>query len=196
MSSASVIATLNTMFSSRVNTVCINALFSRGTIDLMTSEGNQGSDDPVHEQMERCYLAANLSGHVPHDKRQVTMARLLNSTSQAIKNWEKRGPSKEGLLQLQDTIGVNASWVTSGVGPMFIEGAICTPAPGAPYPTRPASAFVLAEESHRYSTWPFSEELRRRMSNKSPEELLHIENVIRAHLRLAPLDSNPARASA
>jgi len=80
----------------------------------------------MHEQMERMYRAAALSKNP--DKRldpsakQASLSRLLNVAQQNVHNWEKRGPSKEGVLEAQNELGINATWVLFGRGPMFVGG--------------------------------------------------------------------------
>ncbi len=76
----------------------------------------------MHEQMERLYAAARdisaISGHADQSE----LARRLNVAPQNVKNWESRGVSKEGLLESQRHLGINATWVETGVGPRFIGG--------------------------------------------------------------------------
>lgn len=76
----------------------------------------------MHAHMERLYEAARAAGRLTGEGDQTAMARLLNVAPQNVNNWEKRGPSKEALLDAQAAIGVNATWVVSGVGPMFVGG--------------------------------------------------------------------------
>lgn len=76
----------------------------------------------MHEQMARLYQAAKRAGKLESDVDQSGMARLLNIAPQNVNNWEARGPSKVALLHAQDTFGVNATWVQTGAGPMFIGG--------------------------------------------------------------------------
>lgn len=76
----------------------------------------------MHEHMARIYTAASKTGRLDEDHRQASLARLLNVSVQNVNNWESRGPSKEGLLQAQEFLGINATWVLTGQGPLLIEG--------------------------------------------------------------------------
>jgi phage repressor protein C with HTH and peptisase S24 domain len=78
----------------------------------------------MHEQMIRLYKAAKeLKGvEAPSD-----LADLLNESPQTINNWEKRGISKEGLLDVPDIIGCRLKWLRYGVGPMHLDAL---PRPG------------------------------------------------------------------
>lgn len=86
-----------------VNAACNNALFS---CDILRS---------MHEQMIRLYQAAKeLRGiDTPSD-----LAKLLNQSPQTINNWEKRGISRDGLLDAPGIIGCRAEWLRKGAGPM------------------------------------------------------------------------------
>lgn len=79
---------------------------------------------PMHVQMSRLYEAARAAGRLSGDADQSEMARLLNVAPQNVNNWEKRGPSKEALLDAQAEFGVNATWVATGTGPMFVGGSV------------------------------------------------------------------------
>lgn len=77
----------------------------------------------MHEQMARIYEAARASGMLTSGPEQANLARLLNVAQQNVNNWERRGPSKEGMLAAQHVLGVNATWVMSGEGAMFTTSA-------------------------------------------------------------------------
>jgi phage repressor protein C with HTH and peptisase S24 domain len=70
--------------------------------------------------MERLYQAAK-------DLREITtqaeLARALNQSSQTVNNWEVRGISKTGMLRAQAAIGVSATWLETGEGPMAVSGS-------------------------------------------------------------------------
>lgn len=86
----------------------------------------------MHVHMERLYEAARSAGRLSGDGDQTAMARLLNVAPQNVNNWEKRGPSKEALLDAQAAFGVNATWVMTGAGPMFV-GGLATPTEAWPF---------------------------------------------------------------
>lgn len=79
----------------------------------------------MHPQMERLYLAARELRKV---QGQSELARALNTSPQAIHNWESRGVSKQGMLLAQRIIGCSASWLETGKGPMSLsESPSATP---------------------------------------------------------------------
>ena len=75
----------------------------------------------MNEQAKRLYEAAQKLRGIRH---QAEIARLLNTSSQVIKNWEGRGISKGGLLAAQAAIGCRAEWLEHGTGPMELGGAV------------------------------------------------------------------------
>lgn len=81
----------------------------------------------MHAQMERLYHAARELRSI---QGQSELARALNTSPQAIHNWESRGISKQGMLLSQRVIGCSASWLDTGLGPMT-HGK---PTNGAPAP--------------------------------------------------------------
>lgn len=111
----------------------------------------------LHAQMDRLYEAAREAGRLSGDADQTEMARLLNVAPQNVHNWEKRGPSKEALLDAQAAFGVNAIWVLTGSGPMFIGGPS---APGA--------------------DWPFRRLDVRRLQRLEPEDRAYVEGKLEA----------------
>lgn len=139
---------LNTMFSYEVNTVCTRDLWSPAKIRDMKA---------LHVQMERLYKAARESGRLSGEADQTEMARLLNVAPQNVNNWEKRGPSKEALLDAQASFGVNATWVLNGSGPMFVGGAA-----------------VLGVE------WPFRRLDVRRLQRLDAEDRAYVEGKLEA----------------
>ncbi|UXL06453.1 S24 family peptidase [Achromobacter xylosoxidans] len=96
----------------------------------------------MHEQMARIYEAARASGMLMSGPEQANLARLLNVAQQNVNNWERRGPSKEGMLAAQNVLGVNATWVMTGEGAMFTTSAPAKasdepePAKAQPWPFR------------------------------------------------------------
>ncbi|WP_232462550.1 LexA family transcriptional regulator [Bordetella genomosp. 9] len=103
------------MFNDLVNATCINAPFTTGTIPGMKK---------MHPSTERLYQAARTAGRLTGEADEAAMARLLNVAQQNVHNWKSRGPSKEGLLAAQGAFGVNATWVKTGEGPMFVGAPI------------------------------------------------------------------------
>lgn len=103
--------------------------------------GNNRPMKQMHEQMARIYEAARASGMLPSGPEQANLARLLNVAQQNVNNWERRGPSKEGMLAAQNVLGVNATWVMTGEGAMFTTSA-------------PAKASAEPEPA-KAQPWPF-----------------------------------------
>lgn len=112
----------------------------------------------MHEQMARMYEAARAAGRLSGEADQTDLARLLNVAPQNVHNWEKRGPSKDALLDAQAAYGVNATWVATGSGPMFVGGAAPT-----------------ADEK-----WPFARLDLRRIQRLSPDERAYVEGKLEA----------------
>jgi hypothetical protein len=77
---------------------------------------------PIHEQMQRVYYAVLNAGLIGGEHPQAELAAILKVTSQVVNNWDARGPAPAGLLKLQEVTGVNATWVITGQGPMFVTG--------------------------------------------------------------------------
>ena len=103
--------------------------------------GNNRPMKQMHEQMARIYEAARASGMLMSGPEQANLARLLNVAQQNVNNWERRGPSKEGMLAAQNVLGVNATWVMTGEGAMFTTSA-------------PAKASTEPEPA-KAQPWPF-----------------------------------------
>ncbi|WP_147400679.1 helix-turn-helix domain-containing protein [Bordetella avium] len=112
----------------------------------------------MHAQMGRLYEAARAAGRLSGEADQTDMARLLNVAPQNVNNWEKRGPSKEALLDAQAAFGVNATWAATGTGPMFIGGS--PPDQG--------------------DHWPFARIDVRRIQRLSPDERAYVEGKLEA----------------
>ena len=71
----------------------------------------------MNQQMKRLYEAASEARGI---RGQSDLARALNTSPQTINNWESRGISKQGLLSIQNTLGISASWVETGFGRRFV----------------------------------------------------------------------------
>lgn len=68
--------------------------------------------------MQRLYAATQELFQV---NTQTGIAHLLNTSPQVIKNWEKRGISNQGILDIQEKLNVSSNWVKTGKGEMLIE---------------------------------------------------------------------------
>lgn len=93
----------------------------------------------IHTQMQRLYQAA-LQTHGA--KTQAEIAKLLNSSSQTINNWEARGISAAGMIKAEEVFGCSASWLESGNGEPF------------PYAKSPAQTHLVRESGAEYRTEP------------------------------------------
>lgn len=68
--------------------------------------------------MQRLYAATQELFQV---NTQTGIAHLLNTSPQVIKNWEKRGISNQGILDIQEKLNVSSNWVKTGKGEMLID---------------------------------------------------------------------------
>ncbi|WGG51808.1 hypothetical protein [Rugamonas sp. DEMB1] len=76
----------------------------------------------MHAHMERLYQAAKKAKKLGDKEGQSAVAKMLNISPQRVNNWEARGISSEGLLEVQRIFGCNAIWIRDGVGPMLLAG--------------------------------------------------------------------------
>jgi len=146
--------------------------------------GNNASMKQMHEQMARIYEAARASGMLMSGPEQANLARLLNVAQQNVNNWERRGPSKEGILAAQNVLGVNATWVMTGEGAMYTTGANAK-APAAP-------------ESATSQPWPFRSITEEDVRRLQPTQLNALDGAIAlaiAQLKIGIQISHPAPLS-
>lgn len=80
----------------------------------------------MHETTERLYQAAL---EIHNQSGQSAVARLLNESPQTVKNWESRGVSKQGAIKIEQQLGVRASWLLTGHGPMRAQDTPIHPPP-------------------------------------------------------------------
>lgn len=85
-----------------------------------------------HPSAERLYEAAALLDTPICG--QAEMARALNESEQTINNWETRksGISAQGCITVQKRLGISASWLQDGEGPMFVKGSDTLPPQSSP----------------------------------------------------------------
>lgn len=77
---------------------------------------------PMHAAMARIYAAAREAGRLSDDDGPAALARLVNVSPQTLNNWHgERGPSEGALLLFQEKLHINATWVATNRGPMFID---------------------------------------------------------------------------
>lgn len=67
----------------------------------------------MHPSMVRLYAAVKSRDVLT----QTQLANLLNTSPQAVHNWEKRGLSRNGALQVQGQLGISSTWLLEGRGP-------------------------------------------------------------------------------
>lgn len=96
---------LNALFNSMSNAVLNNVAFSCGTLARMAE---------MHPSMSRLYRVARA---MQRADSQADLARLLNTSSQRVKNWEGRGLSQRGATEAEGALGVSPLWLLEGVGP-------------------------------------------------------------------------------
>lgn len=123
--------------------------------------------------MQRLYSATVELGLIDPRYRQSSLASLLNTTSQRVKNWETRGPSKEILLEIQSAHGINATWVETGKESMRTKVSEKTHDDAPQYGPLSLLANTQAEPTKAALTpadrWPLSEEDYRRFAALPPE---------------------------
>ncbi len=66
----------------------------------------------IHPTMARLYRAAAARGLA----RPSDVAAELNTSQQRLKNWDARGISADGAIEVQAAMGINAVWVMRGEG--------------------------------------------------------------------------------
>ncbi|WP_234775205.1 helix-turn-helix transcriptional regulator [Paraburkholderia tropica] len=73
----------------------------------------------MHESARRLFEAAKQTR--PSIESAADLARALNQSEQTINNWSYRGNgvSKQGRLEAQKLLGISATWIEDGSGPMF-----------------------------------------------------------------------------
>lgn len=73
----------------------------------------------MHETAQRLFEAAKKAR--PEIEGPADLARALNQSEQTINNWSYRstGVSKQGRLLAQKELGISATWIEDGSGPMF-----------------------------------------------------------------------------
>lgn len=74
----------------------------------------------MHIHMTRLYEASRTLKGQPGPSE---LARTLNLSRQVLNNWEDRGISKRGLVQIQAELGISASWLEHGQGPRYVGDA-------------------------------------------------------------------------
>lgn len=97
----------------------------------------------MHESASRLYQAAVDAGKIAGLAPLTELARALNASVQKVKNWEKRGVSKEGALMAQNVLGISATWVLEGVGPV-VSGALASP---------PEAAASARDATNQIAVW-------------------------------------------
>lgn len=69
----------------------------------------------MHDTMKRLYTAAR---ELHQLEGQSAIARKLNASPQTVKNWETRGISQKGLIEIQKTLAISIEWLETGKGQM------------------------------------------------------------------------------
>jgi len=76
----------------------------------------------MHEQTQRLYEAARQTNRMDPRFEQSSLARLLNVAVQNVNNWGRRGVSKDAAIDAQRVLGISATWILDGIGPVFLAG--------------------------------------------------------------------------
>lgn len=114
--------------------------------------------------MRRLYQAA--ATKLGRELGQAELAREMNTSSQAVKNWETRGLSKEAALTAQERFGVDANQLL-GNSNSFQQSH------QAPH---------KAKEPQPWD-WPFAEVTTSDWATLMPDEKRHVENGIKMMLK-------------
>lgn len=103
----------------------------------------------MHETTKRLYQAAL---EIHNQSGQSAVARLLNESPQTVKNWESRGVSKQGAIKIEQQLGVRASWLLTGHGPMHTQTqvALIDLDNNPDYPAIRRVRFALSAGAHGY----------------------------------------------
>lgn len=117
-----------------------NAVFSAGTMEGMTD---------IHPTTQRLYTAAREMRDVTG---QSAVARLLDISPQAMKNWEARGVSEGGALKAQRVIGCDANWILTGEPQMAPNFGQADKSALSDYSVREDIAQYKVKRQH----WPFT----------------------------------------
>ncbi len=117
-----------------------NAVFSAETIEGMTD---------MHPTTQRLYAAARSMRDVTG---QSAVARLLDVSPQAMKNWEARGVSEGGALKAQRVIGCDANWVLTGEPQMAFKPVQADKSALTTHAIHDERALYKAQKQH----WPFT----------------------------------------
>ena len=96
------------MFNLLSNNMCNKYLNNSFTLDTM------------HQSTARLYEVLREIGVIRYGKEQSEVAKYLNKSSQVINNWEERGISDNGLLEIQRKTGCSATWLQDGKNPKFL----------------------------------------------------------------------------
>lgn len=100
--------------------------------------------------MERLYAAAKELHGID---KQAEIARMLNASSQTVKNWETRGISKKGLLDIQKIMGISPEWLNSGEGEMRYTAQRQNEITGIHRPALWSSKDPLPEEDYTFAPY-------------------------------------------
>ena len=75
----------------------------------------------MHETMARLYQAVKELKGLEGRGAQSEIARLLDASPQQIKNWEGRGISNQGMIDISKMLGLSAHWLKIGQGRMQVN---------------------------------------------------------------------------
>ena len=68
----------------------------------------------MHETMARLYQAVKELKGIEGRGVQSEIARLLDASPQQIKNWEGRGISNQGMIDISKMLGLSVHWLKTG----------------------------------------------------------------------------------
>lgn len=81
------------------------------------------NNQAMHDTFKRMVLAAQEATRTG-DITPKEIGDLLGETQQTVTNWRSRGVSQQGILKLNDRLGVNPMFITSGAGKILLRDPI------------------------------------------------------------------------
>lgn len=136
----------------------------------------------IHPSIQRLYIAAKELRDVAG---QSAVARLLGTSPQVVKNWEKRGISSEGALLAQKNIGADANWLLDGVEDVRIRRWTPPLEASTELDSSGSTVYMLKQPDD----WPFRTVTKKEITGIPDFEKGQIEQFIRDKIQAVPIES-------
>lgn len=78
----------------------------------------------MHPTAERLFLAVKSIRGIDGKAEPGRVAKLLGESAATVTNWKARGVSKQGMLKLNELLGVDPHWLATGLGDMHLAGVV------------------------------------------------------------------------